>query len=314
MILDGLFIDATPVMIDTCRLAALMIEPCMYKFLSEKSDPPQNRQASDTPALRASNLAQECLQELTRLHNDVNFVPEHNASITMYAPDIFISTAQPAEQRDYAWIATTFRDIKKDMGTLVQNFNSSGDLENGLGDADRDNIFWNNFAKKQPLWMYIYFLWDHGRNTALAWNTIVLPEDQMLDVGANGRSEVRPRSPQAVSTTVSSSSKKRKKAKTTETADENSLDSLVQVSQKLLERIAPPASETTASTSSTTEGADVQRALALSKHAAALSDHADVLKKQLEGLPTECSGVKDELTKSLTKVLQDLCMLTAKQV
>lgn len=313
MILDGLFIDATPVMIDTCRLAALMIEPCMYRFLSEKSDPPQDRQAADTPTLRAANLAQECLQELTRLHNDVNFVPQHNASVTMYVPDIFISTAQPAEQRDYAWIATTFRDIKKAMGTLVQNFNSSGNLENDLGDAARDNIFWNQFAKKQPLWMYIYFLWDHGRDTAMAWNAIVLPQDQIMDIGANG-AELRPRSPQAPSTTVSSSSKKRKKAKTTETADENSIDSLVQVSQMLLERIAPPASESSASTSSTTEGADVQRALALSKHAAALSDHADVLRKQLQGLPTECSGVKDQLTQSLTKVLQDLCMLTAKQV
>lgn len=304
MIHDGLFIDATPVQIDTCRLAALMIEPRMFRFLAEKSDPPQDRQGADVSSLRASSLAQECMQELTRLHNDENFVPEHNADVSLYASDIFISTAQPCERRDYAWIATTFRDIKTTMGTLMRNFNSSGDLENAQGDHDRDVIFWNNFCKKQPLWMYIYLLWDHGKESSLAWNAITLPVEQTLDIGAD-----RPASPpQGIST---SSAKKRKKAKHN---DDDSIDSLVQVSQKLLERMPLPASLSTGATSASTEGVDVQRAQAVAKHATALSNHADVLRKQLDGLPTECSGVKDQLTQSLIKVLQQLCELTARQV
>ena len=106
---NGLFEDATAVQIDTCRLAALMVEPCMFAFLAEKSDPPQGRNASDNQALRAQALAQQCMQELQRLHNDAAFTPAQNADIAPWCRDLFICISQPAEQRDYAWIATTFR-------------------------------------------------------------------------------------------------------------------------------------------------------------------------------------------------------------
>ena len=52
-IASGLFLDATAVQIDTCRLAALMVEPEMFTFLVEKSDPGQGRVHSDNPNLRA---------------------------------------------------------------------------------------------------------------------------------------------------------------------------------------------------------------------------------------------------------------------
>ena len=107
----GLFEDATAVHIDTCRLAALMVEPCMFAFLAEKSDPPQGRIASDNEALRAQRLAQQCMQELQRLHNDAGFTPTHKADIAAWCRDIFICIAQPAEERDYAWIASTFRSF-----------------------------------------------------------------------------------------------------------------------------------------------------------------------------------------------------------
>jgi hypothetical protein len=306
-IFDGLFIDATAVQIDTCRLAALMIEPQMFQFLSEKSDPPQHRLASDNPNLRAQSLAQEAFQELQRLHNDADFVPTHNASVTLYAPDIFISTAHCAEQRDYAWIATTFREIKTQMGLLMSRFNASGNLDNDQGDAARDIIFWNQFCKHQPLWMYIYLLWDHGRESCLAWNTILLPITQTMDIGVDDICTAPP----SAGKVTGSSSKKQKRRKI---QDDDAVDQLVQVSQELLHRM--PATQSAGSTQTTvsTEGSDTQRAVSISNQAAALSNHADVLKKQLRDLPDECSGVKEQLSSSLLKVLQQLCDLTSKQV
>jgi hypothetical protein len=110
---NGLFEDATAVQIDTCRLAALMVEPRMFAFLVEKSDPPQGRTASDNPALRAQTLAQLAMVELMRLHNDAAFMPTNNADISQWCRDMFICIAQPAEERDYAWIATTFRSVTR---------------------------------------------------------------------------------------------------------------------------------------------------------------------------------------------------------
>ncbi len=82
-IVNGLFIDATAVQVDTCRLAALMIEPEMFQYLAEKSDPGQGREHADNPNLRAKELAADCMRRLTALHNDVDFVPQANADIMM---------------------------------------------------------------------------------------------------------------------------------------------------------------------------------------------------------------------------------------
>jgi hypothetical protein len=241
-IFNGLFIDATAVQIDTCRVAALMIEPSMAQFLALKSDPPQDRNAVDTPALRAQALTQECLQELQRLHNDVDFVPQHNADVSMYVPDMFITTAHPAEQRDYAWIATTFQSIKTNMGTLLSNFQGSGNLGNDSNDSVRDIEFWNKFCRKQPLWMYIYLLWDHGRDAALAWNSILLPTDQSMDIGLNDNvmPATPPNPPQSAHSKSGSKHKKRGRDES-ENLDEAS-KTLVQVSQNLLQALTPPPS------------------------------------------------------------------------
>ena len=140
---NGLFEDATAVHIDTCRLAALMVEPRMFQFLAQKSDPGQNRASSDNPALRAQTLAQECMQELQRLHNDVAFIPTANADITNWCRDMFICIAQPAEPREYAWIADAFRKIKTTMGQYINNFMQSGRLANDQNDFERDSEFFS---------------------------------------------------------------------------------------------------------------------------------------------------------------------------
>jgi hypothetical protein len=159
-ITSGLFLDATAVQIDTCRLAALMVEPEMFTYLVEKSDPGQGRVHSDNPNLRAQALASNCMKKLTAMHNDVNFVPTATCDVTDYAPHFFLTIAQPAEQRDFGWISTTFQGIKTQMGIFLGNFNKSGDLENDLNDSVRDAKFWTQFSNKQPMWYVILLIFS----------------------------------------------------------------------------------------------------------------------------------------------------------
>jgi hypothetical protein len=192
---NGLFIDATAVQVDTCRLAALMVEPEMFQYLAEKSDPGQGREHADNPNLRAKELAADCMRRLTALHNDVDFVPQANADISMYAPDMFICISTPAERRDYGWISSAFQQIKTQMGIFLGNFNSSGQLEEDLNLCARDTKFWTRFCNRQPLWMYVYLLWDHGHEGNYAWNSILLPEAYQMDFGVDDETQEPPPPP-----------------------------------------------------------------------------------------------------------------------
>ncbi len=299
-IFSGLFIDATAVQIDTCRLAALMIEPAMFSFLANKCAPGQGRTFTDNPHLRAQALMQDCMQHLQALFNDVNFIPQANASIEQYCPDVFISTASFAENRDYAWICSTFQSIKTTMGTLMSNFGQSGDLANEANDSARDDAFWNNFCKRQPLWMYIYLLWDHGRECTLAWNSIALPECQSFDLGCESAAPPSATPKPTVPAKKTSSKKKRDR-------DEDEDASLLAVSQNILNRLTATATPSEASSTSTASFCKQSTADA----ARALSDHADILKKQIKEVDENAlPGVKELLIRSLDSVMKKLCALT----
>ena len=73
-------------------------------------------------------------------------------------------------------------EIRTHMAVLLTNFGRSGDLANSLDHHDRDRQFFENFAKGQPMWFWIYLAWDHGRNVP-AWNTSLLPDDESLELG-----------------------------------------------------------------------------------------------------------------------------------
>lgn len=307
-IFSGLFIDATATQIDTCRLAALMIEPQMFSFLANRCHPGQGRTFSDNPHLRAQALLQDCMQQLQRLFNDVNCVPQANASIEHYCPDLFISTASFAEIRDYAWIASTFQSIKTTMGTLMSNFSESGDLEQDVNDGARDVKFWTRFCNHQPMWMYIYLLWDHGRESTLAWNSIALPESQSFDVGCGGEPlppQIDP-TPPAKTSGKSASAKKSCKQKR-DRGDVDDEDPLLIVSQNILNRLSEAGNPSTDASRRTASTGPVSTADA----ARALSEHADVLKKQIKEVDDfALPGVKDLLRSSLGTVMKKLCALT----
>jgi hypothetical protein len=291
-VFNGLFQDATATQIDICRLAALMVEPCMFTFLAEKSDPGQDRTHANTTELRAAALAQACLQELQRLHNDVTFVPQAVADISMWS-DMFIPIAQPADWRDYGWISSTFLNIKKQMGIYMANFTASGELANDQNDHARDTQFFTSFIHKQPLWMYIYLLWDHGRDASLAWNAILLPDTQAMDIGADQAPAARP------PPTEQPPPKKKRRGSVSSDADP-----LLTASTELLSQLRSNAS--TASTTITSVR-EVPLEVSVAEKAAALSAHADIIKAQLKTLPEECQGMKDKLTSTLHVILTQLC-------
>ncbi len=264
----GLFEDATSTQIDTCRLAALMVEPCMFSFLAAKCAPGQTRTHLDNESSRAKAVSEACMIEIARLHNDIDFVPIANADITLYCADFFVSTAQPSEKRDVGWIATTYSKIKKELGQILSNFSGSGRLENASGDVDRDLDFWNNFCGKQPMWMFIYVLWDHGRDASFGWNTILLPDGQTLDIG--GGSEPVAVAPVVAAETPKSKGKSKRPREHEMTPAE---DKLLDVSALLLRQFALPDL-----TTSSNEMLNAEKAKAL-------SDHADILNRQLMALP-----------------------------
>jgi hypothetical protein len=114
----------------------------------------------------------------------------------------------------------------------MKNFNKSGE---GLNDSDmhaRDLDFFENYAKRDALWFWIYLCWDHGINIPV-WNLASLPEQESLDVGV-GDSPSR----NALQHPPHSSSKKiNKRGRSTEDEDTlaNSVVGLVDVSKRALD-------------------------------------------------------------------------------
>ena len=297
---NGLFQDATATQIDMCRVAALMVEPVMFEFLAAKSNPVQDRTHTDNKALRAKYISESCMLELTRLHNDVAFVPQANADVTHYCRDFFVSTAHPAEHRDFGWVSTHFNKIRSTMGTMIINFNQSGNLANGLGDDERDDIFWNRFGGKQPVWMYIYLLWDHGRDSTYAWNAIQLPQDQRMDIGVRADSP-----PPAAPAETTQKGKGGKSAKKRAVRDEEAgaQEQLLQVSTTLLKQFCEKDPTTSSSTSE----------LVASQRAKALSDHADIIRHQLDKTTETNVAIRQTLQSTLDGLLVDLCAVTRKE-
>jgi hypothetical protein len=315
-ILPGLFVDATSTQNDMCRLAALMVEPQLFQFLAAKSDPGQGRSHTDTPALRATALTEAAFQELRRCHNDVNFVPHHMADVSQYSSDVFINIAQPSEARDYVWIASAFQNIKTNMGKFITDFNQSGNLQNDMGDDQRDLIFWNQFCRMQPMWMYIYLLWDHGRHSMLAWNCIVLPASQTMDLGTGpsadagrnpGVATVPETPPPPAAKKSSSSSKKRHRTEKGDSEDGDA--SLLQVSRNLLATVSQ-STPSTNSRSDVAEASGAQRARAVADHAKALGEHAAILRREIK--ETEDVEMKTDMENALKTVMRELCMLSTR--
>ena len=168
------------------------------------------------------------------------------------------------------------------------------------------------------MWMYIYLLWDHGRNSNFAWNAILLPDSMRLEIGCRDQTVTsRPATPTVPAATpppqpaaTPKSGGKRRRV------DESDGD-IVDIGRQLLDEVrATSRAATTASSASTSSTAAVATATVLVEEvsvtlrAKEFSAQADLLKEQLRTLPDECSGVRDMLTTNLSLVLRKLCSVT----
>jgi hypothetical protein len=185
------------------------------------------------------------------------------------------------------------------MGTFLHNFNQSGDLENDVNLSARDSKFWSNFVNKQPMWMFIYLLWNHGEDSGFAWNAITLPASQQIDFGA--ADDRTPPPPAGATINAPPSGGKRKKRAVDD-------DPLLNASSELLSQL-----RSTASTTVTSVQVQVAPAIANADNAKALAMHADVLKSQWSTLPAAQDDVRALLFASWVAKLTELAAVGAQR-
>jgi hypothetical protein len=153
--------------------------------------------------------------------------------------------------------------------------------------------------------MYVYLLWDHGRQSMLAWNSILLPEHQQFDVGVEESDDDLPTFP-TVAVAVTASAKKRVRRGATED------DGLLAHSLDLLAKIHKSA-PTTNSTTILSTGPPPAPHVATTEQLSNLSTQADLLMVRLESLEKSAGlqGLKPLLMKSLESIIKQMCKLTS---
>lgn len=178
----GVITEANANLLDTLRLASIMVDPRCMALFGRMANPAQDRLAVDFPELRIQAIKQKLLEILAHdFVNNVNFNPNCQPDIQHWCEGADYDVSHPQEARSWIWVSQKLQYIKTGMSTLLANFHKSGDLENGMDDGDRDVLFWKNFCNQQPLWFWIYMCWQRGRNVP-AWNTALVPDDQRLDI------------------------------------------------------------------------------------------------------------------------------------
>lgn len=154
--------------------------------------------------------------------------------------------------------------------------------------------------------MYVYLLWDHGRQSLLAWNSILLPEEHQFDLGAGAESEDDLGQP-IVAVTPAGKGKKRARSSATPTDD-----TLLAHSLDLLAKIHSSAPSTQSTTILSTVAAPATAShVATTQELSSLSAQADLLTAKLESLPLVLASLKPHLIKSLEAIIIKMCKLTS---
>ena len=160
------------------------------------------------------------------------------------------------------------------------------------------------------MWMFIYLLWDHGRNANYAWNAILLPDNMRLDIGSGSSNTTsRPEAPLPAPEGPPPKSGKGK-GKRPRRGEEDSDNDMLDISRQLLQEVRSTSRGATNTVSSASTAGVLDPEVAVTARAKELSAQADLLKEQLRTLPDACSGVRDILTANLSLVLRKLCSVT----
>jgi hypothetical protein len=206
---NGVFPEVSSVQLWTARVASIMVEPCLQEEFHAMANASTDRLAVHEASLRINAAKQRALERITREYvNNPDFVPQSNPSIEEWCQTDYDVSRIGSDHRSWIWVATKIQAIKTGMSKLMSRFNKSGEGENDVDDVVRDLDFFENYAKRDSLWMWIYLCWDRGQNIP-SYNVALLPEEEQLDVGGDG--EVDSRTPS--SSSGDSSRKTNKKAR-----------------------------------------------------------------------------------------------------
>ena len=181
----GVFPEVSSVHQWLARLAACMIDPAVHDMMHAMSNAQTVRLAVDQPALRINNVKFRAIEKFTAdFVNNPAFVPVHNPSVREWCDVDYDASVVGTEPRSWVWVGQKMAWIKRNMGQLLKNFNKSGEGENDVEDCDRDLDFYENFAHRDPLLLWIYLCWNHGREVP-SWATALLPDGEDFDIGGD---------------------------------------------------------------------------------------------------------------------------------
>jgi hypothetical protein len=123
----GVITDTNPGLVDTLRLASIMVDPRCVHLFGRMANPSQDRLAIDFPELRIQAVKQQLLEMLAKdFFNNVNFSPSSQPDIRSWSDGADFDISVPQEQRSWIWISQKLQYIKQGMTTLLSNFSKSG--------------------------------------------------------------------------------------------------------------------------------------------------------------------------------------------
>jgi hypothetical protein len=231
----GVFPEVSEVQHWTARVAACMVEPILQSEFHAMANANQSRLAVHEPDLRINSNKQRIIERITKdFVNNPNFIPQSNPSVAEWCDTDYDSSVIGKEPRSWVWVGMKIQEIKTGMTKLMKNFCKSGEGVNDQDHVNRDLEFFENFAKRDALWFWIYLCWDRGNNIPV-WHFASLPENESMDLG--GGDEAYDHA--TIEPAVASSSKKNKKRGRNEDEDAltSSVSGLVEVSKRALDAI-----------------------------------------------------------------------------
>jgi hypothetical protein len=192
---DGLFPKFTDRQCNTVRIALFMVSSCTQQILHAMSNPSQSNVAMNNAETRVVAVRTESYKQFTDIVNSDDAPDQKLVDMSDINGIVVDCSCRLGPPMNILEVSTIMRDIKKDMSTLMRNFNGSGKLANGLDDYERDLEFYDAFAKGDALIFAVYLAWGHGRNIP-AWNSVLLPPAVQLDTcppAASGKGTKRAR-------------------------------------------------------------------------------------------------------------------------
>ena len=125
----GIITDSNPALVDTLRLASIMVDPRCVQLFGRMANPTQDRLALDFPELRIQAVKQQLLEILAKdFFNNVNFSPSSQPDIQCWSDGADFDVSVPQEQRSWMWLTQKMQYIKQGMTTLLANFSKSGSI------------------------------------------------------------------------------------------------------------------------------------------------------------------------------------------